>query len=63
MTIQEILKSLKKEPKTVEKVAKELKMKTGDVVEFIKSMEIMQLIYREKDFLVITDRGRKLIKK
>lgn len=63
MTVQEILTSLKKDPKTSEKIGKELKMKIMYVNELLRSMKTMKLVYNENDLWTLTDRGRRRIKK
>lgn len=63
MLMREILKKLKKEPKTLEKLSKEVKTPSGDVVEALKSLKHMQLVYYEKDSWHLTEKGLGVVRK
>ncbi|MCD6558176.1 MAG: hypothetical protein J7K31_04075 [Candidatus Aenigmarchaeota archaeon] len=63
MLMREILKKLKKEPKTLEKLSKEVKTSSKEVIEALKSLKHMQLVYYEADSWHLTEKGLDVAKR
>lgn len=63
MLMRRVLRNLKKRPMDIEELAKSINDERTDLVDSLKSLKKMQLIYFDREQWHLTDRGLDVVSK